>query len=317
MEDARSRPRGRAPPLRRPVTLAGVVGRATIVEGLTLGLVWPASGVSLLWYAAARRRGPAHLLVALLLFGLVTLGFAARIDMSWQAGAAFVVATVVQVVVATALLRRFVGTGSPTSRAAIGALSTVRGVLLGAVQMGRLIDDLLTHVSAHGQVLELEPIDLTQLAHEVADAHGVGEALTVGELPDVWADRALVHQLVTNLVGNAAKYRHPDRPLAIGLSGHEQHGLVTLVLEDNGSGIPDADRDRVFERFYRVDAHRELGNGTGLGLAMCRTIVERHGGTIRALPRAEGTGAAIELTLAAVPPPAARPAARPSAPSVW
>lgn len=174
---------------------------------------------------------------------------------------------------------------------------------LGAVQMARLIDDLLVHVSAHGQVLELEAVDLAQLVREVAEAHGVGEALTTGTLPAVWADRALTHQLVANLVGNAAKYRHPERPLEIALHGQERHGIVTFVLEDNGAGIPDADRDKVFERFYRVAEHRDLGTGTGLGLAMCRTIVERHGGTIRALPRPDEDGTAIEVSLAAVPPP--------------
>ena len=187
-------------------------------------------------------------------------------------------------------------------------IDPIERATLGAVQMGRLIDDLLMHVSAHGQVLELEPVDLARLALEVADAHGVGEALVVGDVPEVWVDRALVHQLVTNLVGNAAKYRHPDRPLALSLTGSERHGIVTLVLEDNGVGIPDADRDKVFERFYRVDAHRELGTGTGLGLSMCRTIVERHGGTIRALARPGLAGTAIEIILAGVPPLAAGPA---------
>ena len=187
--------------------------------------------------------------------------------------------------------------GEPLSRATAGA-----------VQMGRLIDDLMSHVSAHGQVLELEPVDLASLARDVAEAHGVGDALTVGEVPQVWADRALVDQLVTNLVGNAAKYRHPERPLALTLRGEERHGLVTLVLEDNGRGIPAADADKVFERFYRVEEHRDAGTGTGLGLAMCRTIVERHGGTIRVLPRPVGAGAALEVVLAAVPlPVTARP----------
>jgi signal transduction histidine kinase len=187
--------------------------------------------------------------------------------------------------------------GEPLSRATAGA-----------VQMGRLIDDLMTHVSAHGQVLELEPVDLVALVRDVAEAHGVGESLTSGAVPPVWADRALVHQLVTNLVGNAAKYRHPERALALTLHGEERHGLVTLVLEDNGRGIPAADADKVFERFYRVEEHRDAGTGTGLGLAMCRTIVERHGGTIRVLPRPVGAGAALEVILAAVPlPVTARP----------
>lgn len=188
--------------------------------------------------------------------------------------------------------------GDPLSRATSGAL-----------QMGRLIDDLMTHVSAHGQVLELEPVDVAALTRDVAEAHGVGDALTAEPVPEVWADRALVHQLVTNLVGNAAKYRHPERPLALVLHGYERHGLVTLVLEDNGRGIPAADADKVFERFYRVEEHRDVGTGTGLGLAMCRTIVDRHGGSIRVLPRPAGGGAALEVTLAAVPLPVGRAAA--------
>jgi two-component system phosphate regulon sensor histidine kinase PhoR len=88
-------------------------------------------------------------------------------------------------------------------------------------------------------------------------------------------------QVVVNLVDNAVKYVAVDSG-HIRIRAHSENEMVALAVEDNGSGIPQTDQDRVFERFYRVEKHRNRNiPGTGLGLSICRHIVRNHGGSIR------------------------------------
>jgi len=117
-----------------------------------------------------------------------------------------------------------------------------------------------------------------------------GHALTVAvpdDLPPILGDEERLVQLLTNLLDNAVKYtpakgaivvaarRLPRRP------SDPRQGMIELSVTDTGMGIPESDRPRVFERFYRVDKarSRELG-GTGLGLAIVRHIAEGHGGRV-------------------------------------
>ncbi len=98
---------------------------------------------------------------------------------------------------------------------------------------------------------------------------------------------------VGNVVDNAARYARAGIWIEVAL--RDGHGV--LAVADDGPGIPEADRERVFERFTRLDAARGAGTGgTGLGLAIAREIVERHGGTIRVDPdRDDGARLVIEL----------------------
>ena len=100
-------------------------------------------------------------------------------------------------------------------------------------------------------------------------------------------DPAKLHDVLRNLVENAANYA-PERT-TISLSAHRDGDHVALVVEDEGPGIPEADRQRVFERFYRVDKarSRETG-GTGLGLSIVKHLVGLHGGDVRVENRADG-----------------------------
>ena len=114
-------------------------------------------------------------------------------------------------------------------------------------------------------------------------------------LPLIVGDRSRLEQVMMNVVGNAIKYT-PDGGfirVTAGTAGEN----VWMEVSDNGIGIPEKDRERIFERFYRVDKARSReSGGTGLGLSIAREIVQRHHGTL-ALADHEGPGTTIRLTL--------------------
>ena len=120
------------------------------------------------------------------------------------------------------------------------------------------------------------------------------------DLPPVRADFVLLVQALVNVLDNALRYAPPDGPIDI--VARAVDGAVEIAVEDRGPGIPAGDREQVFEKFYRVE-RGDRGGGAGLGLAICRGIVEAHGGTVRAEGGAHG-GARIVLKLPAVAPPA-------------
>jgi two-component system sensor histidine kinase KdpD len=118
------------------------------------------------------------------------------------------------------------------------------------------------------------------------------------ELPPVLVDAPLMTQVLGNLLENAARHTPPGTTIRI--TAAQDQGTVQVVLEDNGPGLPGGDPERLFAKFQRG---REEGNtgGAGLGLAICRAIVNAHGGTISAGPR-PGGGARFTLTLPSGPP---------------
>jgi diguanylate cyclase (GGDEF)-like protein len=189
-------------------------------------------------------------------------------------------------------------------------------------RMRGLIDDLLAYTTARDAALAPTVVDLDALAHDIADARidqaeSAGTPVPVfeiGELRPVYADPVLVRQLLENLVSNAVKYTAAGvvPRLRIGTS-HADH-LVTVTIEDNGIGIPAGEEESIFQSFHR--AHRAAGyTGSGLGLGICRRIVERHGGTIAASAGPDGRGSRFTFTLPAdatvVPPPPAEETAEP------
>lgn len=115
-------------------------------------------------------------------------------------------------------------------------------------------------------------------------------------LPAVKADPLLLEQTLVNVLDNAAKYAAPGTRIAI--SAERSGEALDIAVEDEGPGIPEADRERVFDMFYRVRAGDTESRGTGLGLAIARGILDAHGGSIRALPRHDGRpGTRIEIRL--------------------
>jgi two-component system sensor histidine kinase KdpD len=114
-------------------------------------------------------------------------------------------------------------------------------------------------------------------------------------LPRIDADPVLIGQALANVLENATKYSPPGS--TIRLVGHSEIGKVTLTVSDEGPGIPPAEREKVFDLFYRVTEGDRRPTGTGLGLAIVRGFVEAHGGSVRALAGPEGRGTRIEIDL--------------------
>ncbi|ROR90336.1 signal transduction histidine kinase [Nocardioides aurantiacus] len=182
-------------------------------------------------------------------------------------------------------------------------LATLDRVTGAAAGMRRLIRDLLESSTARDQQLRLADVDLHALAASVVAVHldrarGAEASVEVGELPPVHADEALVRQLLDNLVGNAVKYVVPGTRAEVEVRGRRLADLVEVTVADRGIGIPAADREAVFTTFHRAGGSSGF-EGHGIGLSVCQTIVERHGGTIVARDRDDGPGTAFVLTLPA------------------
>ncbi len=149
----------------------------------------------------------------------------------------------------------------------------------GAQRMATLVDDVLTYALVGGADQHTQ-VDLGAVLEQVLD--DLGEELAdarvdIGELPVVRGDHTQLRSLLQNLLGNAAKFRHRERPLVIEVAARRAGSRWGFTVRDNGRGISVADARRVFEPLVRADSSVE---GTGIGLATCRRIVEAHGGSI-------------------------------------
>lgn len=138
--------------------------------------------------------------------------------------------------------------------------------------------------------------DLYNAVYMEAQRHDHTLKLVADEvLPDVVADRERIMQVMMNIVSNSIKYTPDGGEITIRAGRTER--TVWMVVDDNGIGIPEADRPRIFERFYRVDkARSRQSGGTGLGLSIAREIVERHEGVLK-LEDKTGPGLAVRLEL--------------------
>lgn len=159
---------------------------------------------------------------------------------------------------------------------------------------------LLARADAGEMTVRREPHDLSALATDVAELYeplaeerGVRFRSECGSPVSVLGDPARLRQLVTNLVDNAIKFTEP--PGSVTLRVEEAGGHARLVVEDTGVGIPPCHLPHVFERFYQADPARSLG-GSGLGLSICRWIVEAHGGSIEARS-GDGSGSTFVVVL--------------------
>ena len=174
--------------------------------------------------------------------------------------------------------------------------------MLGAAdRMRTLINDLLTYSQVATRVVPFTATDLAGVAREVvadleATIADAGGRIEIGELPVIDADTAQMRQLLQNLLGNALKYRRKDVPPVVRLSSACSGGRnCTITVADNGIGFNDRYAEKIFKMFERLHARTQYA-GSGIGLAICRKIVERHSGTIAATSTA-GQGATFTVTL--------------------
>jgi signal transduction histidine kinase len=155
-----------------------------------------------------------------------------------------------------------------------------------AERMQRLIEDLLMFSRVSTQGRPFTPVDLGKVTREVVEdldeqvVHA-GATVQIGDLPTISADAPQMRQLLQNLISNGLKFRRDDVAPVIDISATTSDGWVKLVIRDNGIGFDPQYAERIFRVFERLHG-RSSYPGTGIGLALCLKIAERHGGTVLA-----------------------------------
>jgi len=173
-----------------------------------------------------------------------------------------------------------------------------------AERMSTLIKDLLEYSRTSRNGIEPRQLSLRSVMDEVLDdlelpVREARATVDIGELPSVSADPVLVRQLFTNLIGNALKYRDDDRALKLSIGpGTSSSGTVderVIELTDSGIGFDPDYAARIFEPFTRLNTVQEYA-GSGIGLAICATVCEKHGWTLSADSR-PGRGSTFRIRL--------------------
>lgn len=188
-----------------------------------------------------------------------------------------------------------------------GDVDEVRGLLprahAASHRLGQVIEDWVSYSLQQEGRLIVAAVPLQPLAEVVLSTWGgpgAEDRFHVDAPHAVLADASLVRQLLANLVGNAVKFARPGQAARVGITSTVEGDRVRVEVADRGIGLPAGEEDRIFDEFHRVEAHAHI-DGTGLGLALCRRIVHRHGGTIAAANNALG-GTTITFTLPVVTP---------------
>ncbi|MCW2857606.1 MAG: sensor signal transduction histidine kinase [Marmoricola sp.] len=177
-----------------------------------------------------------------------------------------------------------------------------------AAHMRVFIADLMSYTIAGDASIRPGPVDLTGMVRSLAGLRTAANSaplIVVADDLEVWADAGLVRQLLDNLLGNAIKYVAPGTRPIVEVTGNPVDDWLEVHVADNGIGIPEEQREAIFENFHR--AHGSNFVGTGLGLAICRRIVERHGGTIHVAPATHGAGSEFVFRLPLLATPAQTP----------
>ncbi len=176
-------------------------------------------------------------------------------------------------------------------------LELIDGAAAQARRLARLVDDLLTvsRIEDGALRLTLVPTEPRKLLTEAAQASGMTGRLviSIGRVGKVRCDPDAIIRVLTNLLDNARKYAPPDSKVRIVVE--EEGEMVRFRVADEGPGIPPEQREGIFERFRRLE-EGAAKPGSGLGLYICRGLVEAHGGTI-SVGEAEGGGAEFTFTL--------------------
>jgi PAS domain S-box-containing protein len=190
------------------------------------------------------------------------------------------------------------GEGQSLDEAAVRYIGTMTA---GVERMRQLIEGVLALSRLRTASLQLGPVSLDAVMTDVranleTQLSEAGAELVVESLPAVWGDAAQIIQLLQNLVSNAVKFRRKDEPPRVVVSAHREGERWAIAVSDNGIGIEPEFHDRVFAMFRRLHGRDEYA-GTGIGLALCRRVVDLHGGELR-VESAPGQGSTFTFTLA-------------------
>jgi len=166
--------------------------------------------------------------------------------------------------------------------------SIARNIYRGATNLSNRIDELLDLAKVEIGILQLSPgrVDTRQLLHGIADDMAVvisknGQSLVVAlppSLPLVWADKERLRQVVLNLLINASKFTPEGGKITLKAKGKD--ASLVVEIQDTGPGIPEEEQQRLFQPYHRQITDREHLSGLGLGLALCKYLVELHSGKI-------------------------------------
>jgi signal transduction histidine kinase len=173
-------------------------------------------------------------------------------------------------------------------------------IVFSSRSMTALVRDLLAYSRAGNVQPSHERVALDEVVGRAIDnlAAPIAEArahVGADPLPDVVGDRALLAQVFQNLIANAVKFSDGGTPTVRVRAEPDGEQRVRVSVEDSGIGIAPAEAERIFRPFHRLHGEDRY-EGSGIGLAICRRVVEAHGGRIWAEPRPEG-GTAFRLTL--------------------
>jgi len=176
------------------------------------------------------------------------------------------------------------------------------------LHLGRLVEDVrLLSLAETGQLpLEKKPIDLQEVTDQVvsafaplAEADGLVLESDLHPVPVITADNARLHQVLANLISNAMRFAPlgTGQPPTVSVALRSAGDQVLITISDNGPGLTAEQQARVFDRFWRSDSARDRqGGNSGLGLAISKSIVEAHGGTI-SVDATPGDGATFTISL--------------------
>jgi len=179
------------------------------------------------------------------------------------------------------------------------AVDYLNRIVASARRLDLLIQDVLNYSKIVRSELPLEAVDVGRLVQGIVDSYPElqapkAEIRIEGPLPLVWGNQAALTQVISNLLGNAVKFVGPGIHPQVRISGRQENGMVRLWFEDNGIGIPEEFRGRIFQIFQRLHSP-DTYEGTGIGLAIVRKAVERMGGKVGVESAPTGSRFWVEL----------------------
>jgi signal transduction histidine kinase len=172
-----------------------------------------------------------------------------------------------------------------------------------ASRLNLMIESILKFSTVSYESHKAEPVDLNNTIRDVMDDLELNIAekqaqVKTGSLPVIEGSTALLHQLFYNLINNSLKFSKEGIEPVISIKENKlvtEENTIEIIVSDNGIGFNQDDANRIFQSFFRLHS-KDRYEGTGLGLALCKRIVERHGGTIEAIS-SPGNGARFVIRM--------------------